>query len=63
MLFCMVIISAVFATSIAFMLIPTIVGVAAILIGWKKRSFRVFMQICACCLPCLALAVCYLAAK
>lgn len=63
MLFCMVIVSAVFATSIAFMLIPTIVGVAAILIGWHKKSVRTFIQICVCCIPCLILAVCYLTVK
>jgi len=62
MLFTAVVISAVFATSIAFMLIPTLVGVAAVMIAWHKRSFKAFVQIGVCCVPCLMLAVCYLVA-
>ena len=56
MLFCAVIISAVFATSVAFMLIPTLVGVAALLLAWRKHSIRILLQMEACCI----FAVCYL---
>ena len=63
MLLCTVIISAVFATSIAFMLIPTLAGVAAVLLSWRKRSIKPLLQIGACCIPCLILAACYLLAK
>ena len=63
MLFCAVIISAVFATSVAFMLIPTLVGVAALLLAWRKHSIRILLQMGACCIPCFIFAVCYLMAK
>lgn len=63
MLLVCVIISAVFATSIAFMLIPTLVGVAAVMLAWHKRSFKTLIQMCACMIPCLILAVCYVLVK
>ena len=63
MLYECVLVSAVFATSVSFMLVPTIVGAAAALIGWKKKSVRAAAGIFACCVPCLLLAVCYLVVK
>lgn len=60
MLFICVCLSAVFATSIAFMLIPTITGIASVLIGSCKKSMRSALEIFLCCTPCLLLAVCYL---
>ncbi|MCM1182336.1 MAG: DUF6077 domain-containing protein [Roseburia sp.] len=60
MLFVCVIISAVFATSIAFMLIPTIVGVAAALTAVRQRSLKRGVLMCLCCIPCLLLGGCYL---
>lgn len=62
-LFVMVLLSAVFATSIAFMLIPTLTGTAALLLGWRKRSIKIVLQMAACCIPCLLLAICYLLLK
>ena len=59
-LFIVVILSAVFATSVAFMLIPTVVGLAAVLIGWQKRSAKTVLLMGAGCLPCMVLAFCYL---
>lgn len=59
-LFVMAIISAVFATSVSFMLVPTIVGLAAVLIGWLKKSAKTVLLMGACCLPCILIAVCYL---
>ncbi len=58
-----VIVSAVFATSISFMLVPTVCAVAALLIGIKKKSPRAGIKIFACCIPCLLLGACYLAVK
>ena len=60
MLFVMVILSAVFATSVSFMLVPTVVGIAAVLIGWQKKSAKTVLLMGACCIPCIALALCYL---
>lgn len=60
LLFIVVILSAVFATSVAFMLIPTVVGLAAVLIGWQKRSAKTVLLMGAGCLPCIILAFCYL---
>ena len=62
-LFCAVLISAVFATSIAFMLVPTVTGIAALLLAWRKRSVKILLQMVACCIPCFILALCYLLAK
>lgn len=62
-LFEMVIISAVFATSISFMLVPTIVGTAAVLLAIQKKSLRTLWQVFVCCLPCLVLGACYLLLK
>lgn len=63
MLYECVLVSAVFATSISFMLVPTIVGMAAVLIGIKKKSLRAAVKVFACCTPCLLLAVCFLVVK
>ncbi|MBQ3163027.1 MAG: hypothetical protein IJC02_00565, partial [Lachnospiraceae bacterium] len=60
LLFTTVILSAVFATSVAFMLIPTIVGLAAVLIGWQKRCAKTVLLMGAGCLPCIVLGFCYL---
>lgn len=60
MLFVCVCLSGVFATSVSFMLVPTIAGVAAVLIGVKKRSFRYALKLFSCCVPCLILGGCYL---
>lgn len=60
LLFIMIILSAVFATSVAFMLIPTIVGLAAVLIGWQKKNAKTVLLMGAGCLPCIVLAACYL---
>lgn len=62
MLLVAIIISAVLATSVSFMLIPTVVGLSAVLFSMKKRSLKLFFEMCACCIPCLVLAVCYLLA-
>ena len=59
-LFVTVILSAVFSTSVAFMLIPTVVGIAAVLIGWQKKSAKTVLLMGAGCLPCIILAFCYL---
>lgn len=63
MLYECVLVSAVFATSISFMLVPTIAGTAAVLIGIKKKSVRAVVKVFACCVPCLLLALCYLVVK
>lgn len=63
MLYECVLVSAVFSTSVSFMLVPTVVGVASVLIGIKKKSVRAAVNIFACCVPCLLLAVCYLVVK
>ncbi|MBO5030919.1 MAG: hypothetical protein J6C19_00320 [Lachnospiraceae bacterium] len=62
MLFVCVCLSAVFATSVSFMLIPTVTGAAAVLTGVRNRSLRHAAKVFACCIPCLLLAVCYLLA-
>jgi hypothetical protein len=51
--------SAAFATSVSFMLIPTIVGLASLIIGIRKKSLVYMIKIFACCIPCLAVAACY----
>lgn len=63
LLFVMVILSSVFATSVSFMLVPTVVGIAAVLIGWQKKSARTVLLMGACCIPCIVLAFCYLAIR
>lgn len=60
LLFVTVVLSAVFSTSVAFMLIPTVVGIAAVLIGWQKKSAKTVLLMGAGCLPCMILAFCYL---
>lgn len=60
MLFICVCMSAVFATSVSFMMIPTITGAAAVLFGIRKRSPRFAAEVFLCCAPCLLLAVCYM---
>ncbi len=59
MLFICVCLSSVFATSTSFMIIPTITGVAAVLIGVKKKNLKFAIELFLCCVPCLLLAVCY----
>jgi hypothetical protein len=59
MLYICVCVSAVFATSIAFMLIPTVVGIASIIIGIKKKKAGVIVKVFSCCIPCMILAVCF----
>ena len=56
----MVVLSSAFATSVSFMLVPTVVGIAAVLIGWQKRSAKTVLLMGACCIPCIVLALCYL---
>ena len=63
MLYECVIISSVFATSISFMLVPTIAAAAAAVIGIKNRSAERSAQIFACSVPCLLLALCYMAVR
>jgi hypothetical protein len=58
MLVC-VCVSGVFATSVSFMLVPTLVGTAAIIIGIRKKSAACILKIFGCCIPCMALSVCY----
>ena len=60
LLFVCVIVSAVFATSIAFMLVPTVVGLAAIMIALRKKDIKIAVLMMVCCLPCLVLGGCYL---
>jgi hypothetical protein len=60
LLYICVCLSAVFATSISFMLIPTVVGIASIGIGIKKRSAGFIIKMFSCCIPCMILAVCYI---
>lgn len=62
-LFLCVTVSAVFSTSISFMLVPTVVGTAAVLIGIKNRSISHAFKMVLCCVPCILLAVCYLCAR
>lgn len=63
MLLICVCMSAVMATSISFMVIPTITGVAAVLIGLKKKSAKFAAELFLCCSPCLLLAVCYMVVR
>lgn len=63
MLFICVCMSAVFATSISFMLIPTMIGIASVMLGIKKRSAQFAAELFLCCTPCLLLAVCYVIIK
>jgi hypothetical protein len=58
-MFICVCLSAVFATSVSFMLIPTVVGMASIIIGIRKKSAGFIIKMFFCCVPCMALAVCY----
>lgn len=60
MLFICVCLSGVFATSVSFMIIPTMTGVASVLLGWKKKSLKFAAELFLCCTPCILLAVCYL---
>lgn len=62
-LFVCVIVSAVFATSISFMIVPTVVGTAAAMIGIRNRSIKHPLKMFACCIPCILLAVCYLSVR
>lgn len=60
MLYICVCMSAVLATSISFMIIPTIAGAASVLIGIRKKSVKFAAELFLCCMPCLLLAVCYM---
>lgn len=53
-------ISSVFATSVAFMLIPTMYGLGAVLLGWYKKDWRFIMKMFFACMPVLLLAVCFI---
>ncbi len=59
-MFACVIVSGAFATSISFMLIPTIVGLSAVLIGIKSKSLIKAVKIFSCSIPCLILGGLYL---
>lgn len=63
MLFICVCLSAVLATSVSFMIVPTVTAAAAVLIGIKKRSLRFAAELFLCCMPCLLLGVCYMMLK
>lgn len=63
MLFICVCMSAVYATSISFMIIPTVVGVASVMFGIRKKSVKFAVEMFLCCIPCLVLAACYLIVK
>ena len=54
---------AVFCTSVSFMLVPTVIGAGAFVQGVRKRSFKYFLKICACMIPCLIFAGMYLVCK
>ena len=55
-----VIVSGVFATSVSFMLIPTIVILAACLIGVRSKNIKKAINIFICTIPCLVLGGFYL---
>jgi hypothetical protein len=59
-LYICVCLSAVFATSTAFMIIPTVVGIASIIIGIKKKKPSFVIKMFSGCIPCMVLAVCYI---
>ena len=59
-MFVTVIMSSVFATSISFMLVPTMTGVVSVLIGIKNKSVKKAVMIFVCCIPCLILGGIYL---
>lgn len=63
LLFICVCLSAVFATSVSFMIIPTVTAAAAVFIGMKKRSLRFALELFLCCMPCLMLAMCYMVVR
>lgn len=63
LLYICVCLSAVFATSISFMVVPTMTGIAAVMIGIKKKSVRYGVDLFLCCVPCLLLAVCFFIMK
>jgi len=60
LLYICVCMSAVMATSISFMVIPTITAVASVIIGIRKKSLQFAAELFLCCAPCLLLAVCYM---
>ncbi len=60
MLLVCVVLSAVFATSVSFMIIPTAVGLAAVFIGIKKREIKTPALMLASCVPCILLGGIYL---
>ena len=52
-------ISSVFSTSVAFMLVPTMYGLGAVFIGWKKKDWRFVFKMFFACIPVLLLALCF----
>ncbi len=52
-------ISSVFATSVAFMLVPTMYGLGSVFIGWRKRDWRFVFKMFFACIPVLMLALCF----
>ncbi len=63
LLFICVCVSSVLATSVSFMVIPTITGVSSVMIGIRKKSVKFAAELFLCCAPCLLLAVCYMIIK
>lgn len=63
LLFICVCLSGVFATSVSFMIVPTLTAAAALFIGVRKRSARFAAELFSCCMPCILMALCYLAVK
>ena len=59
-MFVCVIVSGAFATSVAFMLVPTIVGLASVFIGYRSKSIKKTVYVCLCCVPCLILGCLYI---
>ena len=63
LLYICVCVSSVLATSVSFMVVPTITAVAAVMLGIRKRSAKFAAELFLCCAPCLLLAVCYMIIK
>ncbi len=59
-LFVACIIASGFATTTALMIVPTLVGLAAILLTFQKKSIVWMAKLLLCCLPCVVLGVLYL---
>ena len=63
LLYICVCVSSVLATSVSFMVVPTITAVAAVMLGIRKRSAKFAAELFLCCAPCLLLAVSYMIIK